>query len=225
MVNQLGAVWVKGTSNWSGTSSVRSTYYTNALAPPAPMYLGILSRSGTYSDVYGPTWCVGNAGTSNVAVRFSGPTSGSACTVMCRLLATTEKTVITGKVNFGTLTQPMVYYMMCDNDTLYSNTMLLGDSGNNQPYLGTFNGLMVIMEACMEIYSNVNTPPCVIGAVFNGTTYRSGTSPSEYDITLRGAASVAYNQAVLDAVTNTSITTTTWITQIVPGSWQQLPAN
>jgi hypothetical protein len=59
--------------------------------------------------------------------------------------------------------------------------------------------------------------------VFNGTPYKSGTSASVYDIWMRGAASIAYQQSVIDAVTNTAITTLTTTTQIVPGSWQQLP--
>ena len=108
--------------------------------------------------------------------------------------------------------------MVCDNDTLYSNTCERRSSG-------TFCGLMVIMEACLEITGGNGTTPCVVGAVFNGTPHQSGTSESVNDITLSGASSVAYNQAVLDAVVNTSIRTTTTVTQIVPGSWQQLPVD
>jgi hypothetical protein len=218
MTNQFGPIWASGTCAWSGTASVQSNYYTNAAADPACMYIGILNRSGTFNDIYGPTWCVGNAGTSTVAVRFTGPSSGTACTVKCPLLATTEKTVTTGRVDFGSLTKPMVYYMMCDNDSLYSNTCEWGSSG-------TFYGLMVVMEACLQITGGNGTTPCVIGAVFNGTPYLSVTSPSVNDITLTGASTVAYSQAVLDAIMNTSIRTTTTITQIVPGSWQQLPVN
>ncbi len=226
VIDQFGKIWAGGDSaitTWSGTASVRTTDYTNGLAAPGPMWLTILDRSGTFNDVYGDVWLTGNAGTSDVAWQVTGPTSGTACTIMCPLLATTEKTEITGKVDFGTDAKPMVYYMMCDNDSLYSNTMLLGDYDTSRPFLGTFNGLMVVMEACMEIYgTNANTPQ-VRGAVFNGTPYKSGTSPSVYDIWLRGAASVAYQQSIIDAVTNTAITTLTTTTQIVPGSWQQLP--
>ena len=168
--------------------------------------------------MYGPTWCVGNAGTSNVAIRFTGPSSGSCLHGQCPLLATTEKTVTSGRVDFGTMTAPMVYYMVCDNDTLYSNTCDWGSSG-------TFYGLMVIMEACLRITGGNGTTPCVVGAVFNGTPYKSGTSESVNDITLTGASTVAYNQAVLDAIINTSIRTTTKVTQIVPGSWQQVPVD
>ena len=97
------------------------------------------------------------------------------------------------EVNFGTATAPMVYYMMRDNDQLYSNTCEWGSTG-------TFCGLMVIMEACLRITGGDGITPCVVGAVFNGTPYKSGTSPSVYDIVLTGASSIAYDQAVIDAV-------------------------
>ena len=239
LVDQLGSIWVEGTANWSGTASVQTTNYTDATAKPGTMYITILKRSGTFNDVYGDTWLVGDAGTSDVAWSVTGPTSGTACTIMCPLLATTEKTEFYGKVNFGNMTNPMVYYMMCDNDALYSNTMLLGDDGYKHnddgslsndhtavAYLGTFYGLIVNMEADMRIYTTTgNTTPCVVGAVFNGTEYINGTTESQYGVELDGAASVAYCQAIIDAVTDTAITTTTQVTQIVPGSWQQLPTH
>ena len=238
MTDQFGSIWVEGKATWSGTASVCTTNYLNAAAAPGPMWITILSRSGTFHDFYGDTWLVGNPSTANVAFSVTGPTSGTACTIMCPLVGTTEKTEIYGKVNFGSLTNPMVYYMMCDNDSLYSNTMLLGDDGYTHnddgslssdhtatPYLGTFYGLIVSMEACMRIYSNTSTTPCVVGAVFNGTEYIQGTTESQYDLELDGAASVAYCQAIIDAVTDTAITTTTQVTQIVPGSWQQLPVH
>jgi Tfp pilus assembly protein PilX len=238
VVDQFGSIYVEGTATWSGTASVTTTNYLNASAKPGPMYITILRRSGTYNDVYGDTWLVGDAGTSDVAWSVIGPTSGTACSIMCPLLGTTEKTEISGKVNFGNMTNPMVYYMMCDNDSLYSNTMLLGNdgydhnddgslggSGTAAPYSGTFYGLIVGMEACMRIYSTNAAVPCVVGAVFNGTEYINGTTESQYDVELNGAASVAYCQAIIDAVTDTAITTTTRVTQIVPGSWQQLPVH
>ena len=216
MVNNVGRVWVSGIANWSGTSSLRVG--VDGLGERLPMWIGILNRSGTFSDVYGPMWAVGNAGTSTVAVRFTGPSSGPASTVLCPLLGTTEKAVTTGKVDFGTFAAPMVYYMMCDNDTLYSNTCDWGSTG-------TFYGLMVVMEACLRITGGDGVTPAVVGAVFNGTPYKSGTSPSVNDITLTGASTVAYSQAILEAIISTSIKTTTTVTQLVPGSWQQLPVD
>jgi Tfp pilus assembly protein PilX len=219
VIDQVGPLFIGGSATWSGVASVKTTNYLNVAAAPGPMWIGtVLAASGTYNHVFGPTWISGNAGTSDVAIRFTGPASGTACTVMCPLMATTEKTVTTGKVDFGSSSKPMVYYMMCDNDELYSNTCEWGSSG-------TLYGLMVVMEATLQITGGNGTTPSVVGAVFNGTPYKAGTSPTTYDIRLTGASTIAYNQAVIDAVLNTAVTTTTTITEVVPGSWQQLPVN
>ena len=176
----------------------------------------------------GDTWVNGYNDTNNT-LKFAGPTSGSsACQVWCPLIATTEQTTTSGLVNFGSRTRPMTYYMQCDNDGGYVNTCDWASTG-------TFYGLMVLMEARVE-FTGSSTKPSVEGAVFVGTpaptpptnfNQPSGRSaiPSGDDITLAGASSVAYNQAVIDACINNSITTTTTTVQIVPGSWQQLSAN
>ncbi|HMK92534.1 MAG TPA: hypothetical protein VK576_06010, partial [Thermoleophilia bacterium] len=225
VTDYLGRIWAAGpksTSTWSGYASVWTTSYlasgyTSADADANPMYLTILKRSGTFTDKYGDVWLTGNAGTSNIACEFDGPSSGSS-QVWCPLLATTEKTKTTGKTYFGSMSRPMVYYMMCDNDELYSNDLEWGSSG-------TFYGLMVVMEACAEFTGGNGTTPVVVGAVFNGTPYKSGTSDSVYDITLTGSTTIAYDQAILDAVTNSAITTMTTTTQILQGSWQQIAVN
>ena len=43
------------------------------------------------------------------------------------------------------------------------------------------------------------------------------------DIVLEDGSSIAYDQAVVGAIATSSLKTTTMVTQIVPGSWQQLP--
>lgn len=45
------------------------------------------------------------------------------------------------------------------------------------------------------------------------------------DIVLEDDSSVAYDQTVVGAIATSSLTTTTLVTQAVPGSWQQLPVN
>ena len=225
VTDYLGRLWAAGPnskSTWSGYASVWTTNYlasgyNDVNTAANPMYLTILARSGTFTDKYGDVWLTGNAGTSNIACEFDGPGSGSS-QVWCPLLATTEKTKTTGRMNFGSMTRPMVYYMMCDNDELYSNDLEWGSSG-------TFYGLMVIMEACATFSGGNGTTPVVVGAVFNGTPYKSGTSDSVYDIQLTGSTTIAYDQAILDAVTNSAITTMTTTTQIVKGSWQQIAVN
>ncbi len=147
-------------------------------------------------------WIDGDAGTGDVAVNFSGPSSGSASTVMCPLLATTEQTHSNGYVNFGSLTQPMVYYMQCDNDGLYSNTCQWSSTG-------TYYGLMVLFEAPINITGSAK----IVGAVLEGT-------PVTTDITMSGSSSICYNQTVIDNCTSDSLKTTT--ISPVPGTWQQL---
>ena len=166
--------------------------------------------SGATDLVLGDVWLDGDAGTGDVACNFSGPSSGTASTVMCPLLATTEKTVSNGLINVGTLTNPMVYYMQCDNDQLYSNTCAWASTGQ-------YYGLMILFEASITISGNsgVSTPN-VVGSVLEGT-------PNSTDITLSGTSSVCYNQTVVDNCTSDSLKTTQ--TNTVPGTWQQLSTN
>lgn len=224
-----------GDVNWSGKASVTSrnyvAYAANPLAPaaaPQPMWLGRKwTRTGTYADEYGNIWVPGN---SSISVVFG---STGASTVMCPLLCTTEKTTVTGDVTFGTRTQPMVYFFMCDNNGIYPMTCQFGvpeDDGWNQPeapYTGTFYGLMVINEAPIKIIDDSNTKPSVEGAIFAGCPYNPTvtTDLAKSDITLEDYSSIAYNQTVVGAIATSSLKTTTVVTQVVPGSWQQLPVN
>jgi Tfp pilus assembly protein PilX len=233
VTDQFGPIYVTGTADWNGgtgtsrlaikTTSLTTTAWADPTTP-GPMYAQILTvdgdtngnydgSSGKYDLVLGDTWIDGNAGTGDVAVNFSAPSSGINATVMCPLLATTEKTVSNGKIDFGTLLDPMVYYMQCDNDGLYSNTCEWASTG-------TYYGLMVIMEAAMQITGgNDGTHPNIVGSVMAGT-------PVTPDITLSGNSSVCYNQAAIDnlpanlqSILRTNTTTT------VAGTWQQLSAH
>ena len=73
----------------------------------------------------------------------------------------------------------------------------------------------------------MSTKPSIQGAIFAGCPYdptnTSGLSKS--DIVLRNGSCVAYDQYVVGKIATSSLKTTTLITQIVPGSWQQLSAN
>ena len=121
----------------------------------------------------------------------------------------------------------MVYYMMCDNDSLYSNTMLLGDYDNSKPFLGTFNGLMVVMEACMEIYSTdgnrrrTSAARCSTGRPTRAARQRVGERHLAERRVERRLPAVGHRRGD-DTPRITTLTTTT---QIVPGSWQQLPVH
>jgi hypothetical protein len=237
IVDQFGPIYVTGTVDWNGGSStsrltIKTTQITSTSptytqwadsTTPGPMYALLInvdgdtngnyqSGTGPYDLVLGDVWIDGNAGTGDVAVNFSAPSSGTNSTIMCPLLATTEKTTTNGRLDFGTLLNPMVYFMQCDNDTYYTNTCEWASTG-------TFTGLMVIMEAAIEItggndgtlqHSNI------VGSVLAGT-------PVSPDITLSSNSSVCYNQAAIDNLPPTlqqilrEMTTTT-----VTGTWQQL---
>ena len=162
--------------------------------------------SGPTNLNLGPVWVDGDAGTSDVAVNFSGPSS-SASTVMCPLLATTEQTHSNGNVTFGSETIPMVYFMQCDNDGLYSNTCEWCSTG-------TYYGLMVLFEAPIDIGAKSGTASAKIeGAVLEGT-------PVTTDITMYNNSTIMYNQKVIDNCTSDSLKTT--VIAAVPGTWQEL---
>jgi hypothetical protein len=241
ITDYFGSLYTAGDADWNDFASVNTTDWTNILPnqTAGSVWVRRLLVSGTFHDVLGPTWANGYNDGSTV-VGFTGPnTTGlvNASTVMCPLLATTEQTTTSGNVYFGTRTQPMTYYMVCDNDGRPQGSELAGyqntcDWGGT----GTFYGLMLLMEARIEFSGGSANTPSLEGAVFCGVPgsdgnldndlylNQHGDIPAHSDITLSGST-VAYNQAVIDAVTNTSLTTLTTITQIVPGSWQQLSAN
>jgi hypothetical protein len=183
--------------------------------------------------VLGDTWVNGHADGYN-STLLEGPSSGTAVQIWCPLLATTELTSSSGLVNCGSRASPVTYYMQCDNDAPANNPTPDYGYKNTCDWAsqGTFYGLMVLMEARIE-FSGSSSAPSVEGAVFVGTPATSSSGylnvnrdiPVGDDITLRGATTLAYNQSVIDACINKSITTTTNTVQIVPGSWQQLSAN
>jgi hypothetical protein len=222
--NWLGHLYVQarpfaspstGSINWSGRASVTSRDWQAPDDDPKPMWMGeYWKRDGIYDDEYGPTWVPGNSSTSVVfdADAFSR--------IKCPLLCTTEKNTWSGPVEYGTRDEPMVFFFMCDNNGIYPQVV---------EYSGTerYYGLMVINESTIEITNGSSTKPSVQGAIFAGCpydpTYTSGMSMS--DIVLEGNSSIAYDQYVVGKIATSSLKTTTTITQIVPGSWQQLPVN
>ena len=141
--------------------------------------------------------------------------------MLCPLLCTTEKNQWSGNVTYGSRAKPMVFFFVCDNNGIYPQVV-------DWTGTGTYYGLMVINESTID-FSGDNTPatPTVEGAVFAGCpydpTHTSGMSMS--DIVLNDSDSIAFNQSVVGAIATSSLHTTTTVTQTVPGSWQQLPAN
>jgi hypothetical protein len=234
--DQFGPVYVTGIADWRcgstsarlgiQTTSATTTAYSDPTTP-GPMYAQIflidgnttgdyVSGTGPYDVVLGDVWVDGNAGTGDVAVNFSAPSSGTPSTIMCPLLATTEKTCTNGYMNIGTLTDPMVYYMQCDNDGLYSNTCEWASTG-------TFTGIAIIMEADIQVTGGNNGASWqtanFVGSLMAGC-------PVTPDITMSSNSSVCYHQKVVENLpANLQSILRTTTTTTVPGTWQQLPAN
>lgn len=225
ITDDLGPIYVAGKVQWDGctksnTTTLSISTATTSSSTPQPMFCKILSVDGdtTSNSSYdttndpGPTnitlgdiWVDGDAGTGDVAVNFSGP-SAAVSTVMCTVLATTEQTHSNGDVNFGTLAKPMVYFMVCDNDSLYSNTMQWDDTG-------TYYGVMILFEAEDDITSG-----SIVGAVLEGCPKASDDTGT--DITMSGSSTICYNPAVIDDIDIASLQTTS--VAAVPGTFQEL---
>jgi Tfp pilus assembly protein PilX len=230
ITDDLGPIYVVGKVLWEGayncntTTLSVSTATTAAPSSPQPMFCKILSVDGdmtsgnadnqTYDTTNkpGPTaitlgdlWVDGDAGTGDIAVNFSGP-SAVASTVMCTVLATTEQTHSNGDVNFGSLAQPMVYFMVCDNDSLYSNTMQWNDTG-------TYYGVMILFEAEDDINSG-----SIVGAVLEGCPKASDDTGT--DITMSGSATICYNPTIINNINIASLKTTT--VAAMPGTLQEI---
>jgi hypothetical protein len=223
--NWLGHIYVlarptadTGIISWSGTASVTSRDYLQQSDPdseaaqPKPMWMGMKwTRTGDYDDEYGPTWVPGN---SSLSVDFN---STAPSTIMCPLLCSTEQNVWKGNVQYGTRDAPMVFFFMCDNNGIYP--MVFQYQGT-----GTYYGLMVINESTINISHGISTKPSVQGAIFAGCPYDPTitTDLSKSDIVLEDGSCVAYDQYVVGRIATSSLKTTTLVTGIVPGSWQQL---
>ena len=222
--NWLGHLYVQarpwaspstGQVNWSGYASVTSRDWQHPDEDPEPMWMGeYWSRSGVYEDEYGPTWVPGNSGLS---VVFN---SSAASRIDCPLLCTTEKNTWSGNVQYGDRDHPMVFFYMCDNNGIYPQVCEYNGTG-------TYFGLMVINESTINVSSGSVSKPSIQGAVFAGCpydpSYTSGLSKS--DIVLEDSSCIAYDEYVVGKIATSTLKTTTTVTSIVPGSWQQLSVN
>ncbi len=203
LTDQFGPIYAVGNTSWQGTTSVKTTNYTSSAVAPAAIWIGgVFTRGGgAFNDVYGDMFCV-------FAVNFT-PTSGTS-SVLCPLLATTEMITTSGNITFGTLAQPMVLYMVCDNDNLWTQTC-------SWQSVGQFTGMMIFMEAGVNLApASASSTPTVLGSVM--------TIGGDGGMKIGANAQVAYDQDVIDTVCGTVTTTTTSVNP-VPGTWEQLPAS
>jgi hypothetical protein len=208
-VNKFGPIYAAGNVNWGGAASVQTLDYTNSdpMQDPQPMWVGgVYTRNGgPFNDIYGNSF---------VVFRVNVTSSTGHSTIMCPLLATTEMITTSGNVDFGTMVtdvnhpapRPMTLYMVCDNDGYYTQTANWGSTGQ-------FTGLIVLMEAGIDVTTGNVSAPAIVGSILS--------IGGDAGVTLEGNAQVAYCQDVIDAVSGTLVTTST-TTQVVPGSWQEL---
>jgi Tfp pilus assembly protein PilX len=231
----------------SGTANFRSLYVTGNLAVGAggamhatALYVGGgFTVSGTdKKQTCGPIWVGGNVSwNSNCSVEttdyldaskdpapmyvvggftsaggpFShilGPTyvggavtfSGNQALITCPLLVTPGQVTTSGSAAFGTVADPMV--LVAPDEAGVAKTMQLGSNG-------TFTGLIINMDGPVTFTNSAN--PDVRGAVF-----ATGT------VTFSGNTKICYDPTVL---ANLQVTAATTNTTVVPGTWQELPAN
>jgi hypothetical protein len=85
----------------------------------------------------------------------------------------------------------------------------------------------VINESTINVSNGAVNKASIQGAVFAGCPYdptnTSGLSKS--DIVLEDASCIVYDEYVVGKISTSMLKTTTTVTSIVPGSWQQLPVN
>jgi Tfp pilus assembly protein PilX len=204
--NTFGPVYVIGDVNWGGAATVKTTDYLDSNAEPAPMWIGgVFTRDGgPFNDEYGDVFVV-------FQVNFR-PSIGHS-TVLCPLLATTERITTSGDIDFGTMAtsppRPMTLYMVCDNDGLYTQTCNWGSTGQ-------FYGLMIMLEAGIDLQNGNASKPAVVGSVL--------TIGGDNGLEIMSNAQIAYCQDVIDSVF-LPITSTSTITQTVAGTWQELSPN
>ncbi|MEI7902016.1 MAG: hypothetical protein WCK89_17325 [bacterium] len=205
---QLGCVYVVGAVNWGGGASVQTTNYLVPTAEPGPVWIGgVFTRDGgPFNDVYGNTFVV-------FKVNFIPTDSGTASTVICPLLATTEMVTTSGNIDFGTMVpggilnkpRPMTLFTVVD-DIYYTQTV-------NWASKGQFTGLMILLEQGIDLSVGNSLKPAVVGSV--------QSIGGEGGVKIGGSAQVAYCQDVINAVNGVLLTSST-ITETVPGTWQEL---
>ncbi len=127
--------------------------------------------------------------------------SGNNALIMCPLLVSPSQITTSGSASFGTVDQPMVLLGL-DNSDGQNKDIQLGANG-------TFTGVIINMDGGVTFSNSAN--PDVRGAVF-----------AEGTITFSGNTKVEYNPNVL---ANLDVSAATTVTTVVPGTWQELPAN
>ncbi len=197
-VSQFGPIYVGGNVEWGGPLTVKTTDYTDPSKEPAPMYIGgsFSSAGGPFMHEFGPTYIHGS-------VTFSGNNAD----ILCPLLVSPGQITTAGSGRFGTLEKPMVL-LGVDDGTAATRDMKLGAHG-------VFTGLVMNMDGSVDL---ANDGEYQDGASF----FIRGAVMSTRDVKFTNNGNVGYDPR---ALANLQVTASTTSTTLVPGTWQELPAD
>ena len=211
-----------GDIDWSGTASVTSRDWTQQSIPtadvaqPKPMWMGrVLVAHRDYDDEYGNDWVPGNSSTS---VEFDSTTPPPSCARCC---ARRRRHGLPATSPTARGTKPMVYFFMCDNNGIYPQVCRVrghrdvlrphGDQRVDHRLHRTASTTHADRRGRRVRRAAPTTRP-------TPRACRRATSSSERLLH-------RLQPGVVGAIATSSLKTTTMVTQTVPGSWQQLPAN
>jgi hypothetical protein len=133
------------------------------------------------------------------AVTFSGNNSQ----ILCPLLVSPGQITTTGSGGFGTVDEPMVLLGINDGTSATRNIQLSADA--------VFASLVVNMDGGVNLDNDGD-----------GTFFIRGAVMSTGDVKFTNNGNVGYDPK---ALANLQITAATTSTTVVPGTWQELPAN
>jgi Tfp pilus assembly protein PilX len=200
-----------------GTYTFTSLYVTgnltcdgNTTVSCTALYVGkkLTIGGGSTAVTFGPTYVEGEGISPNSpAVEFGGNHHFD-----IPLLVTKGQIAFSGSQLVGTVDNPSLFLMIDDGDGVDENF----NFGAN----GVFTGVLINMHGGFTLpggngtYSNgppESGSPDIRGALF-----------SKGSVTFGGNTKIVYDPDVID---NLDIGGTVPVTQIVPGTWQELPAN
>jgi Tfp pilus assembly protein PilX len=155
--------------------------------------------AGSFTSSAGPFYHKLGPAYVGGAVTFSGNNAQ----ILCPLFVTDGKITTSGSCTIGTVADPVLLLGLNDTDGTATSIDLNGN--------GMITGLIVNMDGGVNL-GNSGTPYLVRGAVFStgNITYTNGGCQACYDPNAMG---------------NLDVTATTSTTTVVPGTWQELPAN
>jgi Tfp pilus assembly protein PilX len=221
--NAVGDLRVNGNLTLGGgpsTFNFKSLYVTgnvtfegNTTVSCTALYVGgkLTIGGGSTSISMGPTYVAGVNPSTGIPYEDTSTSSPARSAVIfggdhhfdVSLLVTPGQVYFSGSQLVGTATNPSLIMMIDDGDA----TSLDWKYGAN----GVFTGVPVNLHGGFDLPGGNGSHTDIVGSLF-----------SKGDVDFGGNTGIVYDPDVLN---NIHVTTTTPVTQIVPGTWQELPAN